>query len=215
MFQILPFFTMEEAAAKIKKITVTVGLMLFLFQPGFAQTTESAKYEIIVLGMKIGTMVAQKVNHSDSLLYKVDSQVKFWFFGNVELKFNTRAHFLSGKLVKARSDSKTNRGDFSSKIDWKGTYYAVDAASYEYENAKPLKGPLAWSSTKMFFHEPTDRDVFLSEVYGVTGPIKKIGPGAYEITVDGNTNRYYYVGGKLEKIILENAIKNYQVRLIK
>ena len=67
----------------------------------------------------------------------------------------------------------------------------------------------------MFFHEPTDRDVFLSEVYGVTGPIKKIGLGAYEITVDGNTNRYYYVGGKLEKIVLENAIKNYQVRLIK
>lgn len=215
MFQILPFFTMEEAAAKMRRITVVLGLLLSLSHLGFSQTTESAKYEIVVLGMKIGTMTAQKLNQSDSLLYKVDSQVKFWFFGNVELKFNTRSHFLGGKLVKARSDSKTNRGDFSSKIDWKGNHYAVNAASYEYQNAKPLKGPLAWSSTKMFFHEPSDKEIFLSEVYGVTGPIKKIGPGAYEITVDGNTNRYYYVGGKLEKIVLENAIKNYQVRLIK
>lgn len=215
MFQILPFFTMEEAAANMRRITVVLGLLLSLSHLGFSQTTESAKYEIVVLGMKIGTMTAQKLNQSDSLLYKVDSQVKFWFFGNVELKFNTRSHFLGGKLVKARSDSKTNRGDFSSKIDWKGNHYAVNAASYEYQNAKPLKGPLAWSSTKMFFHEPSDKEIFLSEVYGVTGPIKKIGPGAYEITVDGNTNRYYYVGGKLEKIVLENAIKNYQVRLIK
>lgn len=199
----------------MRRIIVILGLLLSLSHLGFSQTAESAKYEIVVLGMKIGTMTAQKLNQSDSLLYKVDSQVKFWFFGNVELKFNTRSHFLGGKLVKARSDSKTNRGDFSSKIDWKGSHYAVNAASYEYENAKPLKGPLAWSSTKMFFHEPSDKEVFLSEVYGVTGPIKKIGPGAYEITVDGNTNRYYYVGGKLEKIVLENAIKNYQVRLIK
>jgi hypothetical protein len=206
---------MEEAVANMRRITVILGLLLSLSHLGFSQTTESAKYEIVVLGMKIGTMTAQKLNQSDSLLYKVDSQVKFWFFGNVELKFNTRSHFLGGKLVKARSDSKTNRGDFSSKIDWKGSHYAVNAASYEYENAKPLKGPLAWSSTKMFFHEPSDKEIFLSEVYGVTGPIKKIGPGAYEITVDGNTNRYYYVGGKLEKIVLENAIKNYQVRLIK
>jgi len=215
MFRIQPFFMMEEAVANMRRITVILGLLLSLSHLGFSQTTESAKYEIVVLGMKIGTMTAQKLNQSDSLLYKVDSQVKFWFFGNVELKFNTRSHFLGGKLVKARSDSKTNRGDFSSKIDWKGNHYAVNAASYEYQNAKPLKGPLTWSSTKMFFHEPSDKEIFLSEVYGVTGPIKKIGPGAYEITVDGNTNRYYYVGGKLEKIVLENAIKNYQVRLIK
>lgn len=207
---------MEEVAVKYKIIAVTLGMILFIYQQGFSQVkNESSKYEIVVLGMKIGTMEAQKVNHLDSLLYKVDSQVKFWFFGNVELKFNTRTHFLGGKLVKARSDSKTNRGNFSSKIDWKGTHYAVNAASYEYENEKPLKGPFAWSSAKMFFHEPSDREIFLSEVYGVTGPIKKIGPGAYEITVDGNTNRYYYKEGKLEKIILENAIKNYQVRLIK
>jgi hypothetical protein len=204
-----------DTAFNFKRVALTLGLAFFLSQNLFSQSNQqSANYEIVVLGMRIGTMKAQKINQLDSVIYKVDSQVKFWFFGNVELKFNTRSHFLAGKLVKARSDSKTNRGDFASRIDWKGTHYAVNAESYEYENGKPLKGPLIWSSTKMFFHEPTDREVFLSEVYGVTGPIKKIGPGAYEITVDGNTNRYYYEGGKLEKIVLENPIKNYQVRLI-
>lgn len=177
--------------------------------------TESLNYEIVVLGVKIGTMMAQKVTLPDSLFYQVDSQVKFWFFGKVELKFNTKTHFLGGKLVKSRSDSKTNRGNFSSKVDWKGTHYAVNATSYEYENQKPLQGPLAWSSAKLLFHEPTEKELFLSEVYGVTGPIKKIGPGTYEITVNGNTNEYYYTAGRLEKIVIENSIKNYQVRLVK
>lgn len=204
-----------ELVLCFKRVVFTFGLVLFFFFHSYSQQNkESLTYEIVVLGMRIGTMTAQKVSHSDSLLYKVDSQVKFWFFGNVELKFNTKSHFLGGKLVKARSESKTNRGVFSSKIDWKSTHYSVDATSYEYENQKPLKGPLAWSSTKMFFHEPSDREVFLSEVYGVTGPIKKIGPGAYEIEVNGNTNRYYYEGGRLEKIVMENAIKNFQVKLV-
>jgi hypothetical protein len=212
------FFTTSPAECygrRVGKIFIASMLLLaFSFNSHSQTKKESLNYEIVVLGMKIGTMKAQKVNASDSLLYQVDSQVKFWFFGTVELQFKTRTHYLNGKLVKARSDSKTNRGNFSSRVDWKGTYYAVDAASYEYENKKPLKGPLGWSSTRIFFHEPADGDVFLSEVYGVTGPIRKVGPGSYEITVNGNTNRYYYSGGKLEKIVVENAIKNYQVRLV-
>ncbi len=198
------------------KVSALVCVFLLLTVRAMSQTkTESLNYEIVVLGVKIGTMMAQKVTLPDSLFYQVDSQVKFWFFGKVELKFNTKTHFLGGKLVKSRSDSKTNRGNFSSKVDWKGTHYAVNATSYEYENQKPLQGPLAWSSAKLLFHEPTEKELFLSEVYGVTGPIKKIGPGTYEITVNGNTNEYYYTAGRLEKIVIENSIKNYQVRLVK
>lgn len=207
---------MEGAVANIRRGILLGVLYLVVYGQSFAQSKqETLTYEIVVLGMKIGNMVAQKSFERDSLAYKVDSQVKFWFFGNVELKFNTKTHFLGGKLVKATSDSKTNRGNFASRVRWNGQHYQVNAETYKYENDKPLKGPLSWSSTKMFFHEPSDQDVFLSEVYGVSSPIKKIEPGVYEIDVEGNTNTYYYVGGRLEKIVLESPIKNYQVRLVK
>jgi hypothetical protein len=52
-------------------------------------------------------------------------------------------------------------------------------------------------------------------VYGVSSSIKKIGPGVYEIDVEGNTNQYHYKGGQLEKIVVESPIKNYQVRRVK
>jgi hypothetical protein len=57
--------------------------------------------------------------------------------------------------------------------------------------------------------------VFLSEVYGVSAPIKKISPGVYEIEVEGNTNQYHYQAGKLEKIVVESPIKNYKVMRVK
>ena len=183
---------------------------------GHAQTAkETASFEIVVLGLKIGTLTAQKTGASDSLLYSVDSRVKFWFFGDVDLKFLKSSHFKGGKILKTLSESKTNRGFFDSKVNWTGAQYQVDSKSYKYANRTSLKGPLTWCSSKLFFQEPSGNEVFLSEVYGVSAPIKKISAGVYEIEVEGNTNQYHYKGGKLEKIVVESPIKDYQVRRVK
>ncbi len=196
-----------------------ISLLIFLWMGvslGHAQTAkETASFEIVVLGLKIGTLTAQKTGGADSLLYSVDSRVKFWFFGDVDLKFLTRSHFKGGKILKTYSESKTNRGFFDSKVNWTGAQYQVDYKSYKYANRTSLKGPLTWCSTKLFFHEPSGQELFLSEVYGVSAPIKKIGPGVYEIEVEGNTNQYHYKSGKLEKIVVESPIKDYQVRRVK
>lgn len=196
-----------------------ISLLIFLWMGvslGHAQTAkETASFEIVVLGLKIGTLTAQKTGGADSLLYSVDSRVKFWFFGDVDLKFLTRSHFKGGKILKTLSESKTNRGFFDSKVNWTGAQYQVDSKSYKYANRTSLKGPLTWCSTKLFFHEPSGQEQFLSEVYGVSAPIKKIGPGVYEIEVEGNTNQYHYKSGKLEKIVVESPIKDYQVRRVK
>ena len=194
-------------------------LLVLLWMPvslGNAQATkETASFEIVVLGLKIGNLTAQKTAAADSLLYSVDSRVKFWFFGDVDLKFLTRSHFKGGKILKTYSESKTNRGYFDSKVNWTGAQYQVDAKSYKYANRAPLKGPVLWCSSKLFFQEPIGNEVFLSEVYGVTAPIKKISPGVYEIEVEGNTNQYHYKAGKLEKIVVESPIKDYKVVRVK
>jgi len=196
-----------------------IFFLFFIGMMGFtakAQTQkETANYEIVVLGLKIGNLTAQKLASADSVRYTVDSRVKFWFFGDVDLQFLTRSHFKAGKITKTFSESKTNRGNFDSKVNWSGTQYQVDAKSYKYANRTALKGPLSWCSSKLFFQEPSGQEIFLSEVYGVSAPIKKIKPGVYEIEVEGNTNQYHYQGGKLVKIVVESPIKDYQVRRVK
>lgn len=189
-------------------------LYFFSWEVNAQQTTETARFEIVVLGIQIGQMTAQKVAFKDSIAYKVDSQVSFWFFGDVDLRLNNRAHLVGGKITKAYSDSKTNRGNFASKIIWNGSQYSVDATSYKYSNRSPLPGPHSWCSTKMFFHEPSGNEMFLSEVYGLASPIKKIGTNIYEINLNGNITQYHYKAGKLEKIMVESTIKDYQVRRI-
>ena len=182
----------------------------------FAQEKGSVKYEVIVLGIKIGEVQANRsLIAGDTLIYQTDSQVKFWFFGSVDLQFQNKSYFLKNQIVKAYSSSRTNRGNYFSTILWKGDSYQVDAETYKFENKKPLNGPISWCSTKLFFEEPRDGDVFLSEVYGLSQKIKEIEPSAYEIEINGNINRYYYQSGKLEKIVLENPIKNYQIRRVK
>ncbi|MCM0042548.1 MAG: hypothetical protein NBV61_07260 [Algoriphagus sp.] len=200
--------------ANFKRISLLIflGMVVSL---GYAQTTkETASFEIVVLGIKIGNLTAQKTGRADSVLYSVDSRVKFWFFGDLDIKFLTRSNFKAGKMIKSFSESKTNRGNFDSKVNWTGTYYQVDAKSYKYANRATLKGPLSWCSTKLFFHEPIGQELFLSEVYGISVPIKKIRPGVYEIEVEGNTNQYFYQGGELVKIVVESPIKDYQVRRV-
>jgi len=198
-----------------KLISILVLLWMSV-SVGYAQATkETASFEIVVLGLKIGNLTAQKTAGADSVRYSVDSRVKFWFFGDVDLQFLTRSHFKGGKILKTYSESKTNRGNFDSKVNWAGTQYQVDAKSYKYANRAPLKGPVTWCSSKLFFQEPSGNEVFLSEVYGVSSPIKKIGAGVYEIEVEGNTNQYHYKAGKLEKIVVESPIKDYQVRRVK
>jgi hypothetical protein len=196
-----------------------ISLLILLWisvSPGYAQATkETATYEIVVLGLKIGSLTAQKTGTEDSVRYSVDSRVKFWFFGDVDLKFLTRSDFKGGKISQTYSESKTNRGNFDSKVNWTGAQYQVDSKSYKYANRTSLKGPMSWCSSKLFFQEPSGKELFLSEVYGVSSPIKKISPGVYEIEVEGNTNQYHYKGGKLEKIVVESPIKNYQVRRVK
>ena len=197
----------------------SVSLLVLLWMSvslGYAQATkETASYEIVVLGLKIGDLTAQKTGAGDSVRYTVDSRVKFWFFGDVDLQFLTRSHFNGGKILKTYSESKTNRGNFDSKVNWTGAQYQVDSKSYKYASRAPLKGPLSWCSSKLFFQEPSGNEVFLSEVYGITAPIKKISAGVYEIEVEGNTNQYHYKSGKLEKIVVESPIKDYQVRRVK
>ena len=198
-----------------KRISILV-LLWMSFSLGYAQVTkETASFDRVVLGLKIGNLTAQKTAGADSVRYSVDSRVKFWFFGDVDLQFLTRSHFKGGKILKTYSESKTNRGNFDSKVNWTGTQYQVDAKSYKYANRAPLKGPVLWCSSKLFFQEPSGNEVFLSEVYGITAPIKKISPGVYEIEVEGNTNQYHYKAGKLEKIVVESLIKDYKVVRVK
>lgn len=207
--------SMTEGVAASRVLVLSLALFALSFQVGSAQNlTNERDYEISVLGFKIGEMTANRSKNGDSTVYKVKSAVSFWFFGKVNVDFSVDTKLLDKQIVWSRSFSSSNKGDFKSELKWNGQYYDVDAATYKFENKKPIKEPLYLSGSMLFFHEPKGGENSLGEVYGLVSKVKKIENNGYEVTINGNTNKYYYKNGVMVLAEMESPIKNYVIKLV-
>ncbi|EIM78917.1 hypothetical protein A3SI_00615 [Nitritalea halalkaliphila LW7] len=172
------------------------------------------KYEISVAGFSIGEMQAKKQSKENSIIYSIESKVSFWFFGRVEVDYGIETRYDGSKVVESKAYTKTNRGDFTSHVQWDRGGYEVDAETYKFENKERIEGPLRFSSARMYFHEPTNETFFLAENYGLKAPVKKV-QEYYEVDVNGNKNKFYYdAEGVLIKAVMQSPIKNYVISRI-
>ncbi|WP_198672972.1 DUF6134 family protein [Algoriphagus litoralis] len=214
MFPIQRTSTMVGAAVS-QRLALLLLVFAFSAQDGKAQNFATERnYEITVLGFSIGEMTANRSTSRDTTIYQVSSEVSFWFFGKVNVDFSVDTRLKDKQIVRTESFSSSNKGDFESKIKWKGDFYEVNASTYKFENTKPIKKPLYLSSVMLFFHEPKEGDDFLGEVFGLVSKVKKIENNGYEVTINGNTNRYYYKNGIMVKAEMESPIKNYLIKLV-
>ncbi|WP_373400595.1 DUF6134 family protein [Algoriphagus halophilus] len=144
--------------------------------------------------------------------FEINSLVDFWFFGRVHVDFLQKADYLNGQLNEASTVSNSNRGNFQTNVTWNGDHYEVDANTYKYENNEPINQPIYSSPARLYFEEPKHGDILLSENFGLVTTVVEDEPGVYSIEVNGNTNTFYYEEGVLQKVVLENSIKNYVIR---
>lgn len=215
MFRNLPTSMMAGAVAKYSPWVLVLCLGICLWTPTYGQEKpQKIQFEILVLGLKIGDLNVTKYQVGDTLHYLAESKVQFWLFGNVNVEMFTHSKYVDGYFIKSISRSNTNRGNFSSSIHWDGKKYLVDANSYKFENQEPVVGLVEWTPSRMFFEELQEGKKFLSEVYGLTTTVKKLDPNIYETTIAGNENQYFYQFGKLQKVVLENPIKNFQYKRV-
>lgn len=178
----------------------------------FAQT-QTNTYDIVLAGFTIGTMQADKTTRDKEEDYQIHSKVEFWFFGKIHVEFLQHVNFQNGQLMKATTKSDSNRGNFVTTVTWNKNHYDVDANSYKFHNEEPINQAVFGTPAKLYFEEPKAGDVLISENFGKLTKVVELEKGVYEIDVNGNTNRFYYEGGVLQKVVLENNIKDYVIRL--
>lgn len=174
--------------------------------------TKTNKYDIVLAGFTIGKMEAQRTETANSDDYQIHSKVEFWFFGKIHVEFLQKAHYEKGQLMKATTNSDSNRGNFLTTVVWNEDHYDVDANSYKFHNEEPINKPIHSSTATLYFKEPKDGDILISENFGMPTVIRELEKGVYEIEVNGNMNRFHYEGGVLQKVVLENSIKDYVIR---
>jgi hypothetical protein len=191
-----------------------VGLLCFLcFGRASAQETEEI-FAIKVAGIKIGEVKATAIQEKGEMRYMMNSEVNFWFFGRVKMNVKTYSAYENGKFIKSKVTSASNKGDYQSTIEWVENQYQIDAETYRYALLDSLEKPMHFSGIRMYFEEPVEFKEMIAENYGLVSPIKKVNNEYYQVEIDGNTNRYYYQEGKLEKAVMQSPIKNYVIQRI-
>lgn len=196
-------------------VVLCLTLVYSLFPSEIKAQSSIQKFEILVAGFNIGQVTAEEIKKGETTEYHVNSKASFWFFGKIEIGFTIRNVYQKELLINSKANSNTNRGDFQSIITWKGKHYDVNSATYKFENNEPIPNPIYHSSGKFYFHEPKDGDRMVSETYGLVSRVTKKSDGVYEVEIDGNRNQYHYKNGKLDKIVVQNPVKNFVVQRIK
>ncbi len=188
-------------------------LLCLCFLGNGAIAQETRKYQVTVAGINIGEMMAHKNKKGEETHYRIESEVSFWFFGRISVDYFINTKYKGEHLMHSESKTSSNRGDFASSIVWKGNHYDVEATSYKYEKDTIINHLMDFSSAKFYFEEPKNVKLFMAENFGMPSPVRKV-KDYYEVQVNGNKNRFYYVDGKLDYAIMESPIKNYVIKHI-
>lgn len=202
---------------QLKHLLSRIYILIFLYFSvetfGYAQEKKSSQdFDIVVAGFKIGGMTAEKTENSNQTKFEINSLVEFWFFGKVHVEFLQTATYLEKQLVEAYTHSISNRGDFETIVKWSSDHYKVKAETYKFENYESIYQNVYSSPARLYFEEPKNGDILISENYGMLTKVKEEKPGVFSIDVNGNTNTFFYENGVLQKVVMENSLKNYVIR---
>ncbi|WP_113923156.1 DUF6134 family protein [Cognataquiflexum aquatile] len=184
---------------------------LVFFLPLGLLAQDFQEYDISIAGISIGEMTATRKISGENSQIDIKSKVGFWFFGKIELDFQTISVFNGNHFIKSDTKTKSNKGDFRSLIIWEKDHYNVKSRNYKYELDTEVKRKVFFSSASFYFEEPKNVKEFFAEGYGLVCPVTKH-KDHYEVNVNGNKNRFYYVNGKLDKAVMEFPIKNFVVK---
>lgn len=208
---------MEEAAVKFRRFLFAFGIVLGWGLGGLSPIQAQSitdTYEIRVAGFKIGDLKAKFFQIGEKQNLQLQSQVSFWFFGKIYLDHEINCDYRGRQLITSEVSSKSNRGDFFSKIEWDENYYRVDAETYKFENSKAISQVIEGSTAKFYFEKPKDGDFIVSETFGLMSEVEEVEQDVFEIEINGNRNRFYYTGQELTKVVIQNPIKNYVIQKV-
>ena len=179
-------------------------------------TTEIKKYAIEVAGIKVREMHATKQTLSNGVVkYYVKSDVKLnLLVYTLKVKYEVTSQFDKNGLVYSEAKVNSNKGYFFTTTMLKNGIYEVKSKQEKKEFEKTIISDITWSSSRLFFDEPTNNQKFYAEYFALFNNVKKNKDGTFTCQIENNIDKYVYESGKLIKVIKKNPIKNIELRLI-
>lgn len=196
--------------------------LIFLLMLSFAacgqrssvDTSQTKKYAIEVAGIRVGTMTANRQQRDkQTVVYTLVSDVKVNFLVyKLTIYYKVINLVQQGKLIRSTVDAHTNRGNFSSRTEWKGDHYEITASQYKYTHQATETRRIDYSVTDLFFTEPINRSRTYSEYFGDYFALASPAKGTYQARLSDREDEYLYENGQLVKITKKNPLKNFIIR---
>ena len=188
------------------------AIVFFLTFGFFCRAEERKEFDILVAGIKIGKLSARKVVQDSITSYSITSAVNFWFFVRVRVDYSITSHYKNGQLISSFVITRSSRGNFKSSVVWQDNHYTVKVDTYQYKKDTVLLSPIYFNVARLYFEEPKKVENLLADNYGQLASSRKLEANVYQVIVTGNANHYYYKIGEMEKAIMHNPIKNFEIR---
>ena len=194
--------------------TIIFSLSFILVNGNAIGAIEKREYDISVAGFNIGEMIATREAYDvDFTRYTISSRVSFWFFVRINVKYTVTSVYKKDHLLTSHVTTNSNKGNFSSTIQWSADHYKVKVDGYKYKNDVSISDTITNNSARMYFENPGLNGNVLADNYGLLVGTENPEPDVYGVIVQGNRNRFFFSRGKVVRAIMHHPIKNFEVTL--
>lgn len=166
---------------------------LFCLLPASFLSAQSLKYEIYIGKRNMGTLEAVCSEKPDkSRQYRLETQIKWPL---LHISSLMQANYDPKGMNSASVQQWLNKSLRESSLVAKNSQgYRIEFPMKE--EKRNLSGPIIYSVSCLYHHEPVKQHNIFSERFGEFCSLKSMGEGRYELTMpDGKKNVYTYENG--------------------
>jgi hypothetical protein len=190
------------------KFTFVLIFVLY-FSTSFCQTL---KYDIFLLGKKIGETVIEKKDSAGLIQYTVKSHSDAKILGmDKKDAMATEALFdKKGDMISSAYDDVKNKEHLTTMVTAKENNLIID------KNGKQasMASTVSFCSIQLYFSEPKDHQKIFSERLGQFVEIVKQKNGNYKIAFNDYTGVYTYIAGKLTELQMKETAGEVVMKLV-
>lgn len=190
-------------------------LVMFCAKQLSAQEVVYNEYRLEIAGIGIGTIKAKKTTTNNITQYSLSSEGKVWLLFQISVLYYLNETWQNNSFQSSIVNSYINGKKYVSTIKKVNDVFMADCHSNDYDFVGKIVEPFFSSVIKLYFEEPKDGDLIITENFGVVSKIKKTGEHSYEAIINKNKNEYVYKNGILVEGEIENPIKNFVFKKIK
>lgn len=169
--------------------------------------SQTRKYTIKVVGIKVGTLTASKLAKDDTVSYSLSSKVDVNFLiYRLKVDYLVKSILSQGQLLKSSVHVDSNRGKFITETKATEKGYSIESIQHDKEIDTNIKVRINKTFASMFFNEPKIGDKIYAEYYGDFIQISKPSKGFYTGVLKDTEDEFYYENGMVLKIVKKNKI---------